>query len=591
MGEVWIVPDAHPDVGWLKGELPQGATVLALNIHALVACGALGGRVTSVEDWVPYGEITALADRAVQANSAFGALACGGERWNGYDLPAIAWQEQAHFFRDVLLAERLGHALMDAGVARVVWAGAVGTSAVRYAPTYDAVAALLRAILGRRFVTQFRNEKRREDLLEKQRARVALRMAVVKRDLTQRMKLPPRAKVVACFSGKEWARYTDAYADLAARHGAQFQFWSMGLPPPEFHAWAGAHGTELYRVGYPDRVQKGITSFFDAQWRAWVNGRRGQLADAVGCEWLGTGLFDFHFRPTFTGIWTHLAEWTRTLERFFAAAEPQWVVASSDHVPSWSLPRYVALKLGVRTVALPHTYVPEGDAPIVSDYVACRNRLAAEILVPHQAAKPQAWLVRNAANALSYTSAGELALKASPRRVAMLVSDEDTEGTLMAKINRRAFLETFAELLKPPADVSAFQFVYKSHPRADVTMLLQGMTPLSENVIVLEPQRSVTDLIASAWLVVLVNYFGSASLEAALLGKPMLVLDTAGNYYPGRSRLPLESGEVIETVSKFWETLCELSAVPERYTGLRAKGQAFAERWLGVPTELLGDVM
>lgn len=590
-GAVWIVPGMNVDVAWLEKNVPRDAPLLPLDVNVLAACQRKFSQLWTIEELVAPSEIRVLADRADAANMAFTGAACGGEKWEGYDLPAMCWQSQEYFFRDTLLAECLGAALRAKGADRLVWVGARGNRAAHYGPTNDVVMAVLEGLFGDGFTTIQPSTGRGK---AERKAFADLRATALSHLKREFVRATPSRKLdaVGIFPREEWERGTEPLAELGKLYGKGFELWTLGKPTPKLEQWSKQQQIHTLWLHYPRRVQREVAEFFARHCELWERQGRKEFAAKWDLDFLCDAKLDFHFEYFFKTLWVHLAEWLDDVERYLIRCQPRWVIASSHYVDVYALPHYAAHKLGIPSIALPHTSVPEGAKPLRAPFFAARNRLEAETHHCGEVGYPTALLCRNGANTLSYAATIKGGGQSSKRRVAMLVADEDIEDTLMAKMDRHKFVESFKALMLPPRALADLEFVYKAHPRYDLSPLLRKLLPReTTNVTILDPFTSLTDLLNESWMVVLCNYFGSASLTAVASSKPVIFLDAADHYWHGVSRLPFAGGQVVNSVGEFWRTLETLQQSLEQYVALTEKGKRFADEWLRVPTVTLGELL
>lgn len=603
MKHCWILPRVVPQA-WLRANLPEETFVLALRVRQLALADApaqwdaprRGVVMCAPEEFVPYAEIRRIACRATELTQPLVRAAGQGKTIDGYDIPVIDWQAQESFLRETLLAARLGEALVARNLETVTWVNTAGGGASEAGLTDRASVEILRRRFGDRFRVQEgrmgagQAAGRAEHALGR-KAKLALGLAHKK--LFYRPTLPAHAKALGIFPAREWERFTDALEGLAKGFGNEFQIWSMGRPTPALKEWAHAHGTAPVWMGYPNRVDADIKAFFEMAWGEWQRGGWATFAaEAALPELAPQPALAFYFEFYFKQGWTHLAQWARDLERFMRAAEPEWVVASSDYVPAYALGHYVAKKLGIPSVALPHTAVPQGNAPAPGTFVACRNAFQALSHGNGAAGYPTPLFCRDAANEMTYTPSAAPPRAEGRRKVLMLVTDEDQPGTVMAKIDRAEFLETFRAVTAPPVGLQELEFVFKGHPRFDVSDLLARLVPAgTTNVTILDPRTPLAPLLEASRLVVLCNYFGSAAVAAAEHGKPMILLDTAGNFWPGLNEKVREAGQVVREVSAFWDLVRELEQSPEKYEALAEKARRFAGEYLKTPQATLAQYL
>lgn len=573
MTALWLVPTPIPPEE-VCARTPPGAALLALRAAQLAAWDALPGReVIPLESLVPHAASVELAHAAAQLAHAVGEIASAGQTLSGYDLPALGWQEQEYFLREALLAARLGRALAARGVTALHWleSGAVQGDARAQQIAQEAVLGVLRAAFGGPVlrVPAPPSTPGSAPMPAAWRRKWSLGRALIARRFTYRPPTIRRARVAAVFPLREWERYSEPLGRLRDELGDDLQIYSMGQPTETLRTWTSARGFAPVWQRYPRRVDAHVTSFFRDLWARWQAHGRYALAErarAWGGDVLTGPAPAARWEYEFLHVWPRLAQWACELERALRAARTELVIGSSDWVPAYALPHHVARQLAIPSVALRHAMAPQGNVPSPATFFGCRTRFEAVTHGDGAPGFPRILLCHDAANALSYRPADDAAPlpptasanPPAPPIVLMLVSDEDQGPTLMSKIDRPAFVETFRRLLSPPSDLAGLEFVFKAHPRYDVAALLAALAAPAgppPNVRIVDPRSSLDRWLAHAWVVVVCNYFGSAAAQAALPARPVLFLHTAANTWPGASHLALEAGPVVNTVDAFWDAL------------------------------------
>jgi len=155
---------------------------------------------------------------------------------------------------------------------------------------------------------------------------------------------------------------------------------------------------------------------------------------------------------------------------------------------------------------------------------------------------------RNAGNELSYQVKDEKGCSAGQKKmVALLTSDPDVSDAFMAMADRRSFIQVFKQFADLPEDLADLEFVIKSHPRWDLSDFFRSLH-LPENIRVLDSKASLMDLTERAWVIAMINHFGSATVHAIRSEKPILFLNSAGLFWPHTEWLAFPAGEVAEDV-------------------------------------------
>jgi hypothetical protein len=370
-----LLPHWNPQAPNLQSTLGDKDLVLALSLSALAQGRRHFRGVASVEDFVPYDRIMALALRAHEINLEFSREAFQGQTLDGYDWAKICWHMQQWFFRDVLLAEELVSALNARGYEKIIWLGKVEKHKALYLPTYASVAGVFRFHLPGKFETRDWPGKPGFKSLDPWKRTIQAGLGILYKRMIFQEPSPRPCQVVAIWSINEWDRYTDALMNLREQFGNQFQLWILGTRSPEsLKQWASARKITLVNVPYPEAVDEEIADFFTQSWDHWKKRGRWDFARAIHSPACGADELQGHFQFFFRKVWPRMAQWAKDLERQLRRANPRWLIGSSNYPPEWALPHYLATKLGIPSIALPHSYVQYGDGWVESSFLACRNR-------------------------------------------------------------------------------------------------------------------------------------------------------------------------------------------------------------------------
>jgi len=158
--------------------------------------------------------------------------------------------------------------------------------------------------------------------------------------------------------------------------------------------------------------------------------------------------------------------------------------------------------------------------------------------------------------------------------VAILTGPATGNGSAMPWMDDAQWSATLEALAKPPQDLTSLKFVFKSHPRFDISSLLEKVA-IAPNLKVLPVGAPVTKLMDNAWVVVVCNHYGSVVAEAVMSGKPIIFLDSARLCYPYIEKYGFAAGEVVEDIDTFWKVLMQLQSSPEFYYKLAERCQSF----------------
>jgi hypothetical protein len=401
-------------------------------------------------------------------------------------------------------------------------------------------------------------------------------------------------RVVAVFSINEWERYTEAFVDLARFYGRKFQLWALGagLPRP-LTEWAESKGILIKTVSYPNKVDQDIMGFFERKWKDWKDKNSQVFSQTVGLPIFGAETLQYHFEFFFLKIWPRLAQWARKLEGSLRKAQPDWLIATSSYPPEWAFPHHVAAKLDIRSIALPHSYVQYGDGIIASKYLACRNRFERATFLKPFPNNSNVLYCQNAGNHFSYTPRRPQPISApeGERVAALLTASLDYGGSLMPTADRLAFSKALLELGQASIRLPGVHLVLKSHPRGDITALLQEALGGVPQVMILDASASLDRLLARSWVVVLFNHYGGVLVPAILTGKPIVFVDSARFFWPETEPRAFSAGEVVADMEGFWQVMNRLKDSPTFYQELVERGRRFVAEYLPIPKEGLSEKM
>ncbi len=376
-----LISDRDFSLTWLKGHVGPGDTVVPLSLEGLMTCRKEFRNVQSVEEFVPYPEIMRLAVQSHELNREFSRKSCEGATLDGYDWPDICWHMQQWFFRDVLLAEALAQSLACRDFTKIVWMGDPGRDPSLYLPTYGAASIVLKHHLRGRFEILPPRGKLTGQCMRRFKKKVEFGLEqIYKHSLFHEQKIT-RCRVVAIWLSNEWDRYTDAMAELAREFREEFQLWVLGARyPRRLREWARTAGIVPVAIPFPDSVERDIVRFFQNKWEQWLTKGQQSFADAVHHSMFGDEQLYNHFKRYFLTVWPSMAQWARKLERYLEKARPSWLIGLSNYPPEWAFPHYVAEKMGISSIALPHSFVQYGDGTIGASHLACRNQLKEKII-------------------------------------------------------------------------------------------------------------------------------------------------------------------------------------------------------------------
>ncbi|MEM7586225.1 MAG: hypothetical protein AAF560_22730 [Acidobacteriota bacterium] len=559
----------------LASRLPEVDLVMALTSEDELMLSALAlepeaPRRISPFDLISTAEFQEISWAGLRARDRFVATLCRGEQLDGIDWPALFLEDNfLFFFRDLLFAQRLGERLRARGIDRIVWeTGADGSTGRDFRLGLAGVDGL--------------------EVVETERAgpRVGWKrfadplIRLIRRVRKPAVEIPASCGVVAVFSTRQWERFRSSLIDLRQSLGDQLHLWYLGNAGKDLIAWCRDQNIPVLSVRHPTRVDPDIQQFFRSHQQRWFDQTRFQLAEEIRCPALARDAL----RPPLELLWSYTlprtAQWGRDLRGMLETSRPRLVIGTAAFTYQTALPYHVANSLDLSSVALSHTYVSGDHSPVPSTYLACRNRFERNGYRRTFPNDERVLYCRNASDSLSYQpDAPSLTPSDSRPLVAMLTASSTLGVHLLPMVDTGELDRTLRALANPPEELSGVDFAFKSHPRFDISQPLQHCVG-SPNVRVLPATASVTELLEAAWLVVVFNHYGGVVIDAAMAGKPILFLDSAGYFYPHVKTQGFESGTVVDSVEAFWELLTQLVRDHDLYTTLQRKCRRFAERYL-----------
>jgi hypothetical protein len=581
MRRCFLIATHDFDTAWIAAKLQPQDSVLPLSLNAMVKLGDWHPRALSLHDLAPHERISELALEAQAVQRRFLEVSCQGDLIDGIYWPELFDEYQKIlYFRDLLLAEEIARTLIAKGFDQVVWLGTTNSEA--HVPLH-AFWAGLRSVLGPRLIGLSGQHRLDRQRLQAVGSKIQARLRRIHRIVLPRQQVTKRCKLVSIFASTEgdaaqW-RFTNVLLDLYRVYGDRVQMWYLGGIRGRLAGWASEHRTTVVSVPYPQSVDPDITSFFTRNWRHWQEGGANNLAETTGHSVIAEDGLQSHFRQFFTYTLPRTVQWARELERLLRIADPDLVVGSAAFTYETAFPYHVSRKLGIRSVALSHTYAPGDIAPIASDYLACRNRFERLGYKRSFPVEQRIIYCRDSSNRISYVPTPNNALKKRDRPVlAILTAYPGADSVVTPLVDIDAFWSTLKSIASPPGEFSDLHFVFKSHPRFDVAPLLQDRIS-QPNVEIFPALGSIIDLLNQAWVVVICNHYGSVVVDSIATGLPILFLNSARLFYPNFESLG-EAGESISGMPAFWEILRRLKTSAEFYRELAARNRDFRAKYL-----------
>lgn len=578
-----VVADTSPDPE--REEIRSADLVVPLFVEGAFALQRWQERIRSPTELIPRSRFRDLAAQAVRCRDRFLEMACQGELLDGIDIPAMfRADEHLMLFREILFGQELGRALLERGIEKATWIA--GTSGDRVAEElYRAWIATITP--GVRVIRPWETGLAGRGRALREKLTYPLRK-VRNRLLSHKTKIG-KCRCVGVFVSRQWQRFQDTICDLGAHFGENFQLWYLGVADRPLEDWSEAHGIELVSLVYPQRVDRDIEELFDSHQARWSAHGREFFAEEMLCPVilepkvaeLFDGIFGLTFRRT--------AQWARELRKALVLAEPELVVASAAFAVTSAMPLHVAAGLEIPSLALSHTQVSGDHSRVVGTYLACRNHFEREGFRRSFPDDARVLYCRNSSDEVSYKVTKDRHPDLPKGLViALLTAAPGFHRQAMPFYESGEYLRSLRELSQPPEDLRELTFVWKFHPRFDLSHLLEELD-LPPNVGVFPSTASIKDLISDSWLCALVNHFGGVAADVAAEGRPLIFLDSAGYCFPFVQPSGLTSMKILETVDSFWDLLRELLEHRDLHAELAHQSREFRDRYLVAPEQTLAQ--
>ncbi len=585
MKRVLLLPDDKVADEIIESSDPQRDVLLPLLLKGVA-------RVVHTPNYLDLGALISydalyeLGDRADMWVGEFVRMAGGGESPDGIDWFQACFEDnQLYFMRNAALAHALVNRFNTPDFGSVVWCGQSDY------PEWDMAQGLLGGLrdgLGTKF--QLSNlglapvNRNKSSLVRRIRTRAA-RMLSVK---LHNERLPPRAKVVALFALREGDRFTEPLTELYEQFGDALQVWHLGALWTELQAWAQERQLRIWDVPMPERAGAEMQKFFQARWQAWQNETGKEFASMCDAPLLHSNAVRAYFRWLFTYTLPRLAEWGRVVQRWLENAQPEWLIGSAATTQTSIMPFLVGRALGVKTLALSHTYFSGDFSPVTSEWLACRNLFERNSYRKSCPEDERVVYCSNAVNRLTYktTSRAEFNHKTG-LRVALVTGSATVPKFWLPWLNIDAFYKMLGTVAQPPSDLDTVQFWFKGHPRFDMSHVLHDFA-LRPNFHIYPASESIHMLLEHADVIVLCGAMGSVFADAITTGKPLVFFNSAQVYFPRLDTTPYRAGVVVTEQTELWQELRRLRDEPDYSAVLRRRNERFREQYLTRALSTLG---
>lgn len=311
-------------------------------------------------------------------------------------------------------------------------------------------------------------------------------------------------------------------------------------------------------------------------------------AAAVGRPWqIALEACDFHFSHYASVRWPQQVSSLRGWELLWKQHRPSAVLVSSLDDARSQLPAVAAQRTGVRSMTLPHAafYVKTGP-DVAADRLLYHFPLQAKAFLAADVAAEKLQPVRpSGVNRRDFPVARD---HHRPERLLALVNpvSEDHPGRAISDqmIGHRDQVTALRALVEPPGALEGLvQIDIKTHPLYPDLDLLEA-AGLGDAVRVLDPAVDLRSALGECTLVIGVNYVGSALLDAALSGRPLIHLWTSplltedGDhpYAP----LVAPAATIVRDAQELWREVARLLGDDSARAVEVARGKDFALREL-----------
>ena len=577
--------DARRGAHGVSPASPEADVTVPLFVDRALLDAGSGERCLTSE-LVPDDTFRRLAEQALTCRDRFLQLVAGPFDLEQDDpLAMFRGDDLLLLWREVLYGQALADAVQQRGWRRVLWQPAVGLGGSSIA---EILAQSVEGGLGEDIHWQrlpagvaegasgARHRLGRQQRLGRQRLANLYRK--VRNRCERYWRRPPRpARCLAIFSTSQWQRFSSALDDLQSMYGPDLSVWYLGrLEGPIVEAMAERR-IALSPVPMPPVVDADIETFFIRRHRRWQDHGRHVLAEEMACPSIASAALERLFATWFRFTFPRSCQWMRELKRAMRRCAPELVVGSAAFTSTSAMPLLAARRLDIPSLALSHTYICGDHSPVPARYLACRNDFERQGFARAFADDRRIIRCHNASDAMSYSPRGAEATLGNTgrRRIALLTASPQFRAHAMPLHPLGPWVDTLATLCTPPDDLDGVEWVFKFHPRFDLTSHLEALAK-SSNVVVYPASASVHELLKDCWLAVLVNHFGGVGVDARRLGVPVIFLDSAGYCYPHVDPESLEAPR-LERPEDLWQWVRDLLQEPDRYAALQRHNQSFVE--------------
>lgn len=564
-------PDPDPPVDW----------VVPLFVERAIGEPTTGRRLLT-SDLLPTADFLDLAHRAPSCRHRFLQWVeegSAGALGHHHPLAMFLGDDLLHAWREILYGQACAEALAEHGdIQRLLWrpgtsGGGAATAELFFQSLVGGLAGRLpcRRLAGS--ITSPRQgwQRRLDNAYRKVRNR-----------LEQSWGRPPRSgRCLAVFSTNQWQRFTSALDDLRDAFGEELSLWHLGRLDPSLVEAMRKRRIPVSQLPLPPRVDVDIATFFEGRYRQWNEHGRYQLAEDMACPNVASPELESFFAGYFTFTFPRACQWLRDIESAFAACRPEVVIGSAAYTFTSALPLIAAEGQNIPSVALSHTYISGDHSPVPSRFLACRNAFERQGFAESFADDGAVFHCRNASDDLSYqvtASTPPIGLAGGMRRIALLTASPQFQSHAMPIHEIGPWIETIEALCEPPEDLEDVQWIFKFHPRYDLTQHVERRGR-ADNVLICPATASLHEVLSDCWLAVLVNHIGGVGIDARLADVPIAFLDAAHFCNPFVDPDSLQAIR-LQSHHELWQLVRDLTDEPSRYAELQRANQEFVAQRL-----------
>ncbi len=519
--------------------------------------------------------ICRLGKKAKELMTKFLSAACADNYIDNIPWPEIFVNDNIFFFFwNLLLSNDLAKWLKKENPEKIIW---IGKKPGPHEPVFN-----YHSILSEKFPKRFIcSPANRLTGLKKILSKFPYGFKHISKKSTGNDRLaitPCKIAVFLCFN--EWEKFTEPVEDMKQHFGKELSVFYLGPDDSPIYRWSEKNGIKVNKIIYPKSIDNDIRSYFNSQKQKWLSKGRYELSKATGCRIIE----DSALLPFFNNFYDHSMPFTaqlgRNIHKMLDRAEPSLIVGSSAYAKDGILPYYIARNRNIPSIALSHTYVPGELRKVSADYFICRNLFEREHYRRTFFNETNVIYCKNSINRLSY-NCGQTNEKNKNKYISILVTETGSSNLLISLYDNLSAVKTFQSLCTPPSDFDNMEFIFKSHPRFDLSPLISNFHK-KKNVSVISPSVSIKEIVKNARINIVCNHYGGEVAECIIAEKPVIFLDTADFCYPDLQKPGHKAGMVVKDMEKFWDTLYKLLYDSRFYDEMTNRCKNFKNKYFTV---------